>query len=386
MSQRTTTAFRPFELEHWQSQYEQVVAHNLADSSADSMALRELVGAEDLPALLDLPLHYPEVNGESRLRDLIAGLAGSGATRDNVLVTVGAAQANAVIVETLAVTGSNVVVMEPGYRQVAGTAANRGIEVRAYQLAPDRDWSLDLEQLAALVDDDTSIIYVCNPNNPTGKVLDDADLDAIVAIADQHDAIILADEVYQGSERSSDRVAHTLWGRSERVVVVNSLSKSYGLSGLRIGWVVGPADLVTDLWRRHEYLVISAGRVDNLLASFALTEPRRAQLLERNLRAVGRGWEELEAWAARNADVVHIPRPDSTGLAFVRYDIDLPSEAVADAIRLEGDVLVAPGTYFGLDGWFRLNFGFAPEVMRDALGRIEPVLHRLRREHGAGRR
>lgn len=377
-------AFLPFELESWQSEHEQTVAHNLADSSADSVALRRLVSGDALTAFLETPLHYPEVNGEPGLRETIAALYphAPASDRDNVLVTVGAAQANAIIVETLCGPGSNVVVMEPGYRQVAGHAANRGVDVRTYRLDPDRGWALDIEQLRGLVDGDTALIYVCNPNNPTGKVLGDDDLDAILTIARAHGVTVVSDEVYQGSEHDPANAASTMWGRGDDVVVVNSLSKSYGLSGLRIGWLLATHDLVAQFWRRHEYLVISTGRLDNHLAELALTEPLRSELLQGNLTAIGRGWSELEDWAARYPGIVAVERPMATGLAFIRYDIDVSSVDLAEAIRVEGDVLVAPGTYFGLDGWFRLNFGFEPAVMRDALERIGPVIERLHAAHG----
>jgi aspartate/methionine/tyrosine aminotransferase len=125
--------FIPFHLEQWQSEYELTVDYNLADSGVDPVSVKEmLVGAGSLERLQGLALHYPPVNGSTLLRDLIAGLY-NGAGRDNVLVTVGAAEANSVVLSSLLDPGDEVVVMEPGYRQLWGITHNLGCKVVPYQ-------------------------------------------------------------------------------------------------------------------------------------------------------------------------------------------------------------------------------------------------------------
>lgn len=372
-------AFQPFELENWQSDYEQTVRFNLSDSTIEPLALRELLGdSANIAGVLDTRLYYPEVNGERSLREVIAGqYAGTGFGADDVLVTIGASEANAALVDVLCGPGDRVVVMEPGYRQVWGLARNAGCDVRGFPLVDAEGWRPDLDLLDELAVPGTKVIYVCNPNNPTGYILTAEEMDQIVAIAERSGAWLIADEVYQGSEHDPDAPTPTFLGRSERVVAVNSMSKSYGLSGLRIGWAVGPRALIRQLWRRHEYMAIATGRLDNVLAELALTEPVRSQVLQRNRAAVERGWKVMEAWAHEHRDVIVLNRPAATPLAFPQLRTALNSVEACDLLRKEASVLVCPGVYFGGEGYFRLNFGFGIDYVTEALAAMTPVIRTM---------
>lgn len=367
-------AFIPFALEEWQSLYEQSVEINLADSGVHPVTLRELVELGlPLDALLDLPLHYPEVNGTRQLRERIAALY-EGISANQVLVTVGAAEANAIAVETLLDESDAVVLMTPSYAQVEGIARNRGCEVVTFPLDPAAGWRPDLDALDAAAGPHVRLIAITNPNNPTGYVLSEAEMQRVVAIAEASGAWLLVDEVYRGSERLGDEETPTFVGRYERVVSINSLSKSYGLSGLRLGWIVAPAVAVENLWRRHEYATIAASAPSMLLAEHALEPGIRAALLRRNRGIVRASYDQLAAWVDRNADLVSVVPPQATALAFVRVLSGEPSTDVAQRIRREASVLVAPGACFGLDDHLRITHGLAPERLGEALERIAAVL------------
>ena len=385
--------FVPFELEAWQSAYEQDVEFNLADSGVHPVRVGELVSE---PAavrdLLDTALHYPHVNGTPLLRSLIAGLY-ERAHLGNVLVTVGASEAMAVSLQTLLSPGDRVVVLEPGYRQAWGIAQNLGCEVRSFTLRRDRGWRPDLEALDAALRPEASgsagpwspsggarpvrVIAVTNPNNPTGAILTEGEMELVAAAAASAGAWLLADEVYRGTERLSDVETPSFWGRYERTIVVGSLSKAYGLPGLRTGWLLGPAPMVERIWRRHEYATISTGMLSNTLAEVALAEPARSRLIDRTRSYIRAGYELIERWVAANPDLVSIIPPQATALALVRYTIDLPSVDVADAIRTQASVLVAPGSCFGVEGHLRIALGLEPAFVNEALGRIARVLREL---------
>src|SRR5215467_14673086 len=133
--------FQNFELEYFQSQFERTVEINLADSSVKCANVTDLLAAEDARPLLELPLYYPEVNGTGLLRERIAALYLE-TSANNVLVTVGAAQANWMVSSTLLKPGDEVVVVSPGYRQVWGLAKNLGCKVKEAQLRPEKNWRL----------------------------------------------------------------------------------------------------------------------------------------------------------------------------------------------------------------------------------------------------
>lgn len=270
--------------------------------------------------------------------------------------------------------------MEPGYRQVWGLARNRGCDVRGFDLDPDRGWRPDLTRLRELATGETSVIYVCNPNNPVGYVLTEDEMGEIVDIADRCGAWLIADEVYHGSEHDQSKPASTFVGRHDRVVGVNSMSKSYGLSGLRIGWAVGPPPIIAQLWRRHEYAAIATGKLDNLLAAVALRGDVSARLLGRNRAATSAGWKLLADWLRDLDGVVTAHRPAATPLAFLRINTSLGSIETGHRIRTEASTLVCPGVYFGCEGYLRMNFGFGTGYVGAALDAMSPVVRALSEE------
>ena len=378
-------SFEIFELERWQSDYEHAVEYNLADSSVRGANMGDLAGPAEREGLWDLELGYPMVNGTAALRDRIAALY-PGATRDNVLVTVGGAEANAIICQTLIGPGDRVAVMEPGYRQIWGLAKALGGTVIPFPLDAEAGWRPRLDQLAQAARGGLAAISVVNPNNPTGSVLTAAERARLAAIAAETGAWILADEVYRGSERHTDVETRSLWGDYDRTIAVSSLSKAYGLAGLRLGWIVAPADLIGPLWRRHEYAVISAAGPSMRLAELALSEPMRGRLIERQRSLSRAGWRVMEGWLAEEADLVSVGAAEATSMALVRYRLPLSSVAVADRIRRDASVLVAPGEYLGADHHLRITHGLGAEYVTEALGRIAGVLRRLASERTAAAR
>jgi len=247
-------SFQPFVMERMMSKYEQEVDYNLSESGVHPILLRDLFADDPtlVQQLLEMDLNYPHVNGIPELRRNIARLY-SGATAENVLVTVGAIEANYIAIQTLLSPGDEIVVMLPNYMQIWGVAKNYGLDLKVFHLLENRDWAPDLDELQTKVSSKTKLIAVCNPNNPTGRALTMAEMDKIVAVADRVGSWILADEVYAGAERLTDDQTPSFFGRYDKVVATGSMSKAYGMPGLRIGWVVGPRAVIDDLWARHEY-------------------------------------------------------------------------------------------------------------------------------------
>jgi aspartate/methionine/tyrosine aminotransferase len=294
-----------------------------------------------------------------------------------VLVTVGAAEANYITTRTLLGAGDEIVVMLPNYMQIWGVAKNHGLKVKTFHLLEEKGWAPDVAELEAAVTPHTELIAVCNPNNPTGRILSEAEMDAIVACADRVGAWILADEVYRGADRVSDEENHSFYGRYDKVLAVGSMSKAYGLPGLRLGWVVAPPDTIQDIWMRHEYTTISAGMLSNKLAAIALSPEVRPRLLERTREYIRRGYPILERWMARHADTFSLRPPDAAAIAFVRYHLDINSSELAQRLRREKSVLIVPGDHFGLDHFLRIAFGLPEDYLVPALDRIHELLLEL---------
>jgi aspartate/methionine/tyrosine aminotransferase len=371
-----TAPFQPFEMERWQSLYEHEVELNLADSAVRCAPLGILLGAHDLEALAGLELFYPQVNGTDLLRGLIAQTYAPAPSPDEVLVTVGAAEANALVCSTLLEPGDRVTVIEPGYRQVRGMAENMGCAVDVVQLHDENAWELDVEELRAKVGPRTKLLAVVNPNNPTGTILSAEARSAILEVVESTGCWLLADEVYRGSERDGVET-QSFWAQHPQALAVNSLSKAYGLCGLRIGWVVAPQPLADELRRRHEYAVISASLPSVFLAERALEPSKRTELLTRQRELVRDGAEVYARWLDEHAAVISAHPTAATALSFPRYSAPLASEQVADAIRTRASVLVVPGSMLGSEGHLRLTVGFEPDFLGRALDRIASVLGEL---------
>jgi aspartate/methionine/tyrosine aminotransferase len=376
--------FQNFDLEYFQSQFERSVEINLADSSVKCANVSDLLAGEDARPLLELPLYYPEVNGTNVLRERIAALYPN-ASAPNVLVTVGAAQANWMVCSTLLEQGDEVIVVSPGYRQVWGLAKNAGCQVKETHLRQENDWRLDLDELESLATARTKLISIVNPNNPTGSILSREEMKRIVSICQKTGAWLHADEVYRGTELAGDETP-SFWGMYERVICVNSMSKAYGLAGLRIGWAVAAQEMVEELWRRHEYSVIAAAGPSMKLGEIALLPVKRKMLLDRQRGLSRNGHTVLENWVREQEGRFSVSEAVATSIAFVRYNFDMPSAELADHIRRKTSVLVAPGGYLGTENHLRITVGYEPEKVRTALERIGAVAAELAGATHAGAR
>jgi aspartate/methionine/tyrosine aminotransferase len=374
------TQFQPFEMERMMSKWENVVDYNLSESGVHPVTLQKLLGddPERFQTLLATELNYPQANGIVELREKIAALY-PGATPDQVLVTVGCIEANFITLQTLLGPGDEMALMLPNYMQIWGAAKNFGFQINPFHLQEEKGWALDVTELNEAVTPNTKLIAVCHPNNPTGAILTEAEMDAVVAAADRVGAWILADEVYAGAERLTDQQTPSFWGRYDRVLAMNSLSKAYGLPGLRTGWVVGPAATVDDIWARHEYVTISTTMLSNKLAALALSPEVRPRLIQRTRDYIRRGFPILDAWLEDREGVFELVPPQAAAICFPRYHLEVNSTEFVNRLMREKSVLIVPGDHFGLDHHFRISYGLPPDYLRAGLDRIHELIVEYRR-------
>lgn len=369
-------AFVPFELERLLSTWENSVEYNLSESGVKPLTLCELAGDDDLfTRLAAMPIGYPHASGSPELRERIAALY-PGAGPENVLVTIGAIQANLTALTALTQRGDAVAVMQPNYQQLRGAAENFERRVATFGLDEDNDWHLDIDALARAVTPETTFIAIVNPNNPTGRILSAGERAAIVEAASRSGAWLLADEVYAGTEHRTDTFTPTFYGEYERVLAVNSMSKAYGLPGLRLGWIVGPAEAIAAMWAWQDYVTIAAGKLDNALAAYALSPEVRPRLLDRARAFVRRGFGNVQTWASSRNDVEAFA-PDAAAICVVKYRQSINSTVLAKRLIEERSVLVAPGEAFGIDGHLRVSFGLSDAYVNEGLRRIGDLLDRL---------
>ena len=369
------TQFMPFLMERMMSKFEQDVEYNLSESGVHPVLLSELIADDPtgVEKLLSTDLNYPHVNGIPELRQNIARMY-DGADPENVLVTVGAAEANHISVRTLLSPGDEIVMMLPNYMQIWGIAKNHDLRLGTFHLREEAGWAPDTAELESALTSDTRLIAVCNPNNPTGRTLTEPEMEAIVTCADRVGAWILADEVYRGANRVSDHENPSFYGRYDRVLAIGSMSKAYGLPGLRLGWVVAPPETIDEIWARHEYVAISATMLSNKLAAIALSPEVRPRLLQRTRDYIRRGYPALEEWMNSHTDTFSVRPPDAAAIAFSRYHLGINSSEFAERLRTEKSVLIVPGDHFGMDHFLRISFGLPHDYLVGALDRIRELI------------
>ena len=372
------TVYQPFEMERMMSKFEQHVDYNLSESGVHPMLLKELLGNNSghVDALLDMDLNYPYVNGTPELRENIARLYNN-AEPENILVTTGAIEANYNSIITLLSPGDEIVIMLPNYMQIWGISKNNGYRIKTFDLQESRGWAPDLEQLDQAVSEKTKLIAVCNPNNPTGYIMSEDEMDNIAAVADRVGAWILADEVYRGAERTRDEETPSFYGRYPKVLAIGSMSKAYGMPGLRLGWVAGPVKTVDDIWARHEYTTISATMMANHLAALALSPEVRPRILRRTRDYIRNGFPVMEQWMAEQEGLFSYSASNAAAITFIRYHLDINSTVFMERLLHEKSVLLVPGDHFGLDHFLRISFGLPHDYLRGGLDRISELIVEL---------
>ena len=360
-----------FAMERWQSHHEHRVRYNLSESGVLPFSLAELLAWTDL-APADVSLGYPQTNGSDELREAVAGLYVE-ASPENVLITAGSAEANFVTLWHLLEPGDRAVVLVPTYGQTPGLAEGLGARVATFALEESLSWQPSPGAAEATITPDTRLVVVTNPSNPTGSTLSADAIDEILCACERCGAWLLADEVYVGAEAEGPETP-SFWGRYERTLVTGSLSKAYGLPGLRLGWLLGPAEQMEELWARKDYTTISPSAVSDALATEVLRPQTRRRVLARTREIIVRNRAIVDDWLTGREAVGPWIRPRAGAIGLVPFDGGASSSELAEHLRSAWSVLVVPGDHFGLDGFIRIGFGGEEAELVSALARIGRAL------------
>jgi len=364
-----------FLLERNQSLHENSVRFNLTDSGVHPLALTDVLSRAEQEELLGLSLGYGYTNGNPALRRAIAQYY-PGADEENVLVTNGSAEANFATIWSVIEPGDEAVVMLPNYMLVWGALRAFGAKVTPFHLREELNWAPDLDELRRAVTEKTKLICICNPNNPTGSVLDRATMEAIAEIARRSGAYILADEIYRGSELSGTECT-SFAEVYEKAIVCSGLSKAMALPGLRIGWIAGPKDVVAEAWHRHDYTTITTTIPSQYVATKVMEPARRLKILNHGRDHLRRNLGVFSGWLKQYDNLFRFIPPKAGGMAFARYGMEINSSKLVDKLRLEKSVFVVAGDWFGMDHYLRFGIGTDTETLSEGLKLAAETLKEL---------
>ena len=367
-----------FHMERYQSLYWHQVEYDLSESGVLPMTIRELLGpAADVEGFLYTTLGYPLSEGSDESRAAIAEWY-PGATPEQVTMTNGGSEANFLSLFSLLGGGDRLAFMIPNYMQGSGLGRAFGAGTDRFRLKLHGDrWALDLEELDRAVSKRTKVIMVCNPNNPTGSVLTEAEMDAIVRIAERRGAWIVADEIYRGAELVGNATTSSFWGRSERVVITSGLSKAFAMPGLRVGWSVAPPKVIDRIRRRHDYTTLTPNIVSDRLAALAMIPDVRESILARTRAIIRANYPHLDTWLRSHAAVLRWARPAAGAITYAKVGLPGTTRRLSERIRTEQSVLVVPAEMFGLKKGMRFGFGYDIEHTLKGLARVDEVLAQI---------
>ena len=376
-----------FALERWMTRHEMHVTYDIAESGICPLRVADLLAWEaqcegtseaTLEALLNLPLGYSEARGSAALRTAIAATY-AGCDADRVLVTTGAIEANYLLFNVLLEAGDHVIAPFPAYQQLYSVPRALGCDVSLWKVGPDSGYRFDVDELEWLIRPTTRLIVVNTPHNPTGALLSPAEVDRVYALAESVGATVLGDEAYRWlTVPGGAPVAAPMVDRGPLGISVGTVSKPFGLPGLRIGWIAATPEIVAACWGARDYISLSPGKLNDALAVLAFGHMER--ILERNAGIIAANLTAAGDWVAQHADIVSWKPPQAGLLAMLRYDLPMDSLELADLLATEYSVMLAPGSAFGLERHLRIGVGQDPPVFRAGLAAAGRALTRLARE------
>jgi len=362
-----------FEMERMQSTWENVVDFDLSESGVYPVCLRELSEMGfDLEWALDTPLSYSQSNGTPELREALTKIY-AGATIDQIEVTNGTSEANYLVALSQLREGDEFALEIPNYMQLWGVPRSLAARVNRFQLRPESNWEPDWEQFEEAVNPRTRLVYVSNPNNPTGSVLSRESMERIVGRCDEVDAYLMADEVYLGAEIHHPRTP-SFWGMSDRVLVTSGLSKAYGIPGVRIGWIVGPESIVQECWTQHDSVTISPNKLSDAVARIAVEPQNRERLYARGRDLLRGNLQIMESWVENLGEGFEFTPPAAGAMCFIKYPGSISSVDLCERIRENQNTLIVPGAHLGMEGYVRVWMGGRPDYLTGGLERLAEEL------------
>ena len=370
----------PFKIEEWMNRYEASALYDLTTTCIKPLSVYELMDLcshssnsynteKEFEKILSTPLGYGDITGSERLKNNIKSLY-TNQEPANITITHGAIGANQLIFYSLLEKGDEVVCIVPTYQQHYSIPESIGAEVKLYFLKEENNWLPDIEELAKIVTSKTKLLCLNNPNNPTGAVIPNWLIEELVEFAKKNNVWVLSDEVYRGLNLIGNPYSISIADIYEKGISVGSMSKTYSLPGLRLGWVCAREDLINEINHQRQYNTISVGVLDDFFASLAL-ENRNA-IQERNFNIMQLGMNTFTEWLT-NEPLTECVIPNGGTTALVKYKKDMPSRELCRRLQNRTGVALLPGETVEMEGYVRV--GFCAIALKSALDLFSEFLH-----------
>lgn len=364
-----------FELERWKTQRVVPGVVDLTETGLpEPLRLRDIFKEE----LLDLVMDYAPLYGNERLREQIAELY-KNVEKDNVLITSSTSEGNMIAANVAIDNGDAVVVQLPAFMELPGLVEAIGTRIQDYYLEEEDGFELNVDKLNERVSPKTRAIVMNFPNNPTGRVLNEKQVKAVCEIARDRNAWIIADEVYRGIEFDGP-FSPSFAEYYDKAIVTSSVSKVWGLAGLRIGWMIAPKAMVEGPASAYkEYTSLGSSLLSERLATIVFEKPMRDKLVERGRRLVRESLKAFEDWMHTHKNVFSWNKPKFGVIALVKHRLGISSSEFADRVFKEKRIALVPcdTAFTNLNDYLRISYCHPPKKLTEALSRVGDVVKKV---------
>jgi aspartate/methionine/tyrosine aminotransferase len=368
---------KTFYVERWMNTYELGAIYNLAETDVKPFTLDELLSLsgnknELVEEFLQVKLSYNPTTGSQELKQIVSELY-TDTYPENILITTGAIEAIFLVMNALVEAGDTVIVQFPAYQALYSTAEARGAQVKYWRMNIEKEYEPDLDELKSLIDKKTKLLVLNIPHNPTGAVISQQQLKTVISWAEEYGFWILCDEVYHDLALKPGIIPPYGRSLSKKAISVGSMSKAYGLPGLRLGWIAGPKDLTNKCWCLKDYTSISNSPINDFLAAFALKNVDK--VMKRNLNIARENLEILLKWFEKHENKFDYVVPKAGVLTFPRLkNLPLTTEELCKKLYEEHRLLMVPGECFEIPGYLRIGFGNDTEMFKKGLEIFSQIL------------
>jgi aspartate/methionine/tyrosine aminotransferase len=363
---------KPFRIEHYFAKYEFSAKYLLSSSDAESRTIQELLDLEPGAAgrFHEHWCGYTESPGAPSLREAITGIYDQ-INANDVLVLAAAEEGIFILYHALAGPKDHVIVETPCFESALEIARSTGAQVSEWRRAPENGWAHDVAALEKMIQPNTKIIYINTPHNPTGLLMPARVFQQVVALAASRGIIVFSDEVYRELEHDPQQRLPAACDVYEHAVSLGSMSKTYGLPGLRLGWLASrDAEIIRRCLEFKYYTTICSSAPSEFLSALALRH--REKLAHRNLEIVHKNLPLLSAFITRRSDLFEWAQPDSSPIGFVRFKPDRGVLNFCEEVARDCGVMLLPGSVY--DQPRHIRFGYGRKNMPEALNQLDSYL------------
>ena len=384
-------------------EYEITAKYNIAETCVASISVEELIAASDnksttVSSILDptTVLNYGEIRGSTALRQNLSRLysskVGTPLSSENILITPGAIAANHLVLYAHLGQGDHVICHYPTYQQLYSVPESLGAKVSLWKSDPLNKWLPSFEDLESLVKDNTKMIILNNPQNPTGAVLPKSLLMKVIELAESKNITILSDEVYRplfhGITPMDQEFPPSILSLGyANTIATGSLSKAYSLAGIRVGWIASRnKEFIEQCQTARDYTTLSVSKIDQKVAEFALSPDTVHGLLGRNIQLAKTNLEMLDRFILKHDEYCSYVKPVAGTTALVKFERDgkpVDAAAFCQALQEKSGVMFVPAdvgfaTEGGLDfrGYVRVGYCNRTEVIKEGLEELRKFMRR----------